>query len=122
MAQMRVPAEDVAAEQSESEQRSFTRRHAICDGAVLVAGAGMGAQIMAATGADTAIAQTMRKVARGSGKRGYGPLQSIGPVSLPKGFRAIEFGKAGPKMSDGLRPPPQHDGATAFADGSPGFV
>jgi uncharacterized protein len=118
MAQMRIPSDDVAAEQAESEARSFTRRQAIRDGAVLVAGAGMGAQIMAATGADTAVAQTLRSVARGSGKGGYGPLQSVGPMSLPKGFTAIPFGKAGTKMSDGLRQPPQHDGSTAFADGA----
>jgi hypothetical protein len=41
---------------------------------MLVAGLGIGAQVMAATGADNAFARRVREVAGGAGKPAYGPL------------------------------------------------
>ena len=85
-----------------------TRRDLLRDGARMVAGASIAAQVMAATGADGAAAQTVRTVARrAAGKPGYGPLvrnPELG-FSLPEGFRVVRFGKAGTLMSDGLKTP-----------------
>ena len=119
MANVNLPTDDAVAKQAEGIQRELTRREAIRDGAVIVAGASMGAQIMAATGADTAMARSVRSIARAAGnKPGYGPpLKRGGPINVPKGFEVFEFGKAGSKMSDGLPTPPQHDGTCAFRIG-----
>ena len=57
------------------ETAGMTRRETLVNGAKLVVAAGIGAQIMAATGADTAIAKQVRSVAsRAGNKPGYGPL------------------------------------------------
>lgn len=101
-----------------------TRREALRGGARLVAGASIGAQVMAATGADTALARTMRDVAaRAAGKPGYGPLiaDPAAGFSLPAGFRVVRFGAAGTPMSDGNKTPNFHDGTTA-ADAGNGRV
>jgi secreted PhoX family phosphatase len=101
------------------QQPGMTRRDAIRNGAKLVAGVGMGTQIMAATGADTAVAKQVRRVAHGAAaKPGYGPLVKTGPFALPAGFQVFEFGKAGSPMSDGLKTPKHHDGSTVFDAGT----
>jgi uncharacterized protein len=101
-----------------------TRRELLRDGAKLVAGASIAAQVMAATGADTAAARAVRTVARrATDKPGYGALvanRELG-FSLPDGFRVVRFGKAGSLMSDGHRTPGFHDGTTA-ADAGGGRV
>jgi secreted PhoX family phosphatase len=117
MANMRIP-EGVSID--EPGRPAMTRREAVRNGALLVAGAGMGAQIMAATNADTAVARGVRRVAGATrDKPGYGPLVRVkgADFSLPKGFRVFKFGAAGTRMSDGLPTPKHHDGTTAFADG-----
>jgi secreted PhoX family phosphatase len=117
MANMRIP-ENVSIDQP--VEPGLTRREAVRNGAKLIAGVGMGAQIMAATGADTAIARGVRGVASATrDKPGYGPLVKVkgADLSLPKGFRVFKFGEAGSRMSDGLPTPKHHDGTTAFDDG-----
>lgn len=109
-----LPAEDQA-----QEEGGMTRREAIHDGAKLVLAAGIGAQIMAATGAETAIAERVRGIAgRAADKPGYGPLVSTmhGKMMVPKGFEVFQFGVADSKMSDGLKTPRCHDGSTIFKD------
>ena len=61
---------------------------------------------MAATGADAAVARTLRRAAAGGDKPGYGPISPYLDVgfSLPEGFYVERFGKAGTRMSDGCRP------------------
>lgn len=104
------------------ELAGMTRRESIANGAKLVLAAGIGGQIMAATGAETALAQNVRKVAsRAGGKPGYGPLvkgAAGGAMQLPAGFQAIEFGKAGSMMSDGNPTPKHHDGSVVFPAGN----
>ncbi|HET6831241.1 MAG TPA: hypothetical protein VFH44_07810, partial [Solirubrobacterales bacterium] len=86
------------------ETVGMTRRESLVNGAKLVVSAGIGAQIMAATGAETAIAKQVRSVAsRAGSKPGYGALVRNGQLRLPAGFQAFEFGKAGTPMSDGNR-------------------
>src|SRR4029079_2257309 len=103
MANVRIPTEGPLAPGAE-EQSGVTRRNAIRNGAKLVVGAGIGAQIMAATGADTAVAKQVRSVARAAAnKPGYGPLVKTGPFQIPAGFQVFSFGKAGSPMSDGLK-------------------
>ena len=97
----------------------MTRREAIGDGAKLVIAAGIGAQIMAATGADTAVAKQVRSIAgRAANKPGYGKLVSTmnGKMQLPKGFEVFQFGIADTPMSDGLKTPRCHDGSAVFKD------
>jgi len=98
------------------DESGMTRRETIAGGAKLVLGAGIGAQIMAATGADTAVARQVRHVAaRAANKPGYGPLVKTGPMKLPAGFTAIPFGAADKTtMSDGLKTPNAHDGSAIF--------
>src|SRR4051794_20580214 len=81
----------------------MTRRQTLIRGAKLVAGASMGAQIMAATGASDALATRVRAVAAAAAdKPGYGALtQHTGVFSIPDGFRVVSFGQAGTPMSDG---------------------
>jgi secreted PhoX family phosphatase len=53
-----------------------------------------------------------------AGKTGYGPLvlsPKARALKLPRGFTYRRFGKAGSRMSDGLKTPPCHDGAGIFA-------
>lgn len=74
----------------------MTRRDTISGAAKLVAGLSIGAQVMAATGADNAMAKQVRHVARRAGKPGYGPLVNhTGEMSLPKDFHYTHFGGAG---------------------------
>ena len=101
------------------ELAGMTRRESFRSGAKLVLAAGIGAQIMAATGAETAVARQVRSVAsRTAGKPGYGPLVKTGPMQLPAGFSVFEFGKAGSLMSDGLKTPKHHDGSAVFKAGN----
>ncbi len=96
----------------------MTRRDTISGAAKLVAGLSIGAQVMAATGADNAMAKQVRHVARRAGKPGYGPLVNhTGEMSLPKDFHYVHFGDAFTKMSDGNLTPPCHDGTTVFPAG-----
>ena len=97
-----------------------TRREALRRGAALVAGASVGAQVLAATGASGALAETMRDVARrATDKPGYGPLtQSTGEFSIPAGFSVFSFGVAGTPMSDGIPTPNFHDGTVAVDGGN----
>ena len=113
MAQIRVPV----------QAPQVTRREALRRGAVFVAGASVGAQVLAATGAPGASADTLRAIARrASGKPGYGPLtQHTGEFSLPAGFTVFSFGAAGTPMSDGILTPKFHDG-TAAVDGGNGRI
>ncbi|HEY6890714.1 MAG TPA: alkaline phosphatase PhoX [Solirubrobacter sp.] len=113
MAQIRLPA----------QEPHVTRREALRRGAAFVAGASVGAQVLAATGAPGALAETTRAVARrATDKPGYGPLtQHTGEFSLPAGFTVFSFGAAGTPMSDGLATPRFHDG-TAAVDGGSGRV
>lgn len=104
-------------EGSPHSEAGLTRRETLANGAKLVIGAGIGAQIMAATGAETAIAKQVRSIARAAGKPGYGPLVDAGPMLLPKGFDVFAFGKADSKMSDGLKTPRCHDGSAVFNAG-----
>ena len=100
------------------ELAGMTRRETLANGAKLIIGAGIGAQIMAATGADTAIARQVRTVAASTAnKPGYGPLVDKGPFKLPAGFDVFTFGKAGDPMSDGLKTPKHHDGSAVFRAG-----
>ena len=55
-------------------RRDAIRRGTLLDGAELVVGAGIGAQIMAATGADTVAKQVRSVAASAANKPGYGPL------------------------------------------------
>jgi uncharacterized protein len=65
MAQVRLPA----------QEPHVTRREALRRGSAFVAGASVGAQVLAATGAPGALAETTRAVARrATDKPGYGPL------------------------------------------------
>jgi secreted PhoX family phosphatase len=117
MANMRIP-EGVSID--EPSEPGLTRREAVRNGALYVASAGLGAQIMAATGADTAVARSVRSVAGATrNKPGYGPLVKVkgADFSLPKDFTVVKFGEAGSKMSDGLRVPKHHDGTTAARSG-----
>src|SRR5262249_22309309 len=113
MAQVRLPA----------EEPHVTRREALRRGAALVAGASVGAQVLAATGAPAATASTLRSVARrAADKPGYGPLtQHTGEFTLPAGFTVFSFGAAGTPMSDGIKTPNFHD-ASAAVDGGNGRI
>jgi hypothetical protein len=113
MARVRVPA----------QAPQVTRREALRRGATFVAGASVGAQVLAATGAPGAMADTMRSVARrATDKPGYGPLtQHTGAFSLPEGFTVFSFGAAGTPMSDGIATPQFRDG-TAAVDGGSGRI
>ena len=90
----------------------MTRRAALSNGAKIVAGASIGAQMMAATGADAPFAQALRQAAETVRKPGYGKLRNHfeGIMSVPNGFHVTRFGAAGTKMSDGLPTPNFHDG------------
>ena len=70
MARTRLPADHPEAE------NTITRRVALRRGAELIAGLSVGAQVMAATGADTAFAASVRRAAGRVHKPGYGPLVS----------------------------------------------
>ena len=97
----------------------LTRRAAIRDAAKLVVGAGAATQIMAATGANTAVAKTLREAARQVSKPGYGKLVThTGEMSLPAGFHYVSFGEAYTKMDDGFLTPPCHDGTGTFDMGN----
>ena len=99
-------------------KKLMSRRESITGAAKLVAGLSIGAQVMAATGADTALAQRVRDVAGRVNKPGYGPLVNhTGEMSLPKDFHYVHFGDAYTKMSDGFLTPPCHDGTTVFPEG-----
>lgn len=110
MAKVNVPA----------QEPNLTRREALRRGAVLVAGASVGAQVLAATGAPGAQAEQLREVARRAGdKPGYGPLtRGTGEFALPAGFTVFSFGVAGTPMSDGLPTPNFHDGSTVADAGN----
>src|SRR5215813_3642267 len=100
MARMRLP------EDHTESAPTLTRRDALQRGAGLIAGLGVGAQVMAATGADTALAAQVRRAASLVAKPGYGPLvQHTGEMSIPRGFHVTSFGVAGTRMSDGLPTP-----------------
>jgi uncharacterized protein len=119
MANLRLPDADP----QERARPTYTRRATIRNAAAAVAGASVGAQVLAATGASGALAATIRRAAAGAAdKPGYGPLvQHTGELSLPAGFTVTSFGVAGTPMSDGLKTPNFHDGTTA-ADGGNGRV
>ena len=118
MANVRIPEDGPLTPEAEAES-GVTRREAILNGAKLVVGAGIGAQIMAATGAETAIAKQVRSVASASAnKPGYGPLVKSGPFQIPADFQVFSFGKAGSPMSDGLKTPKHHDGSAIFGAGT----
>ena len=105
MANMRIP-ENVSID--EPEVHTLTRREAVRNGAQLIAGAGIGAQVMAATGAETAIAQSRprRRAEIVEQARLRPARQAHGrPMSLPDGFQVFRFGAAGSRMSDGLPTP-----------------
>jgi secreted PhoX family phosphatase len=53
-----------------------------------------------------------------AGKAGYGKLVTnprAKALKLPRGFTYTTFGKAGSRMSDGVKTPPCHDGIGVFA-------
>lgn len=112
MARMRIPVDHHEA------LPGMTRRVALRRSAELIAGLSVGAQVMAATGADTAFAGQVRDAARRVHKPGYGPLvKHTGEMSLPADFHVRSFGVAGSRMSDGLPTPRFHDGTTCFGVG-----
>ena len=112
MARMRLPDDHT------ESAPTVTRRVALRRGAELIAGLSVGAQVMAATGADTAFAASVRRAAGRVHKPGYGPLvQHTGEMSIPAGFHVTSFGVAGTPMSDGLRTPNFHDGTTCVGAG-----
>ena len=116
MANVRIPTEGPLADAEREDGQ--TRREALANGAKLVVGAGIGAQIMAATGAETAIADNLRSIASAAAdKPGYGPLVRKGPMKVPQGFTVVQFGRRGDVMSDGIRTPRAHDGSAAFPTG-----
>ena len=118
MANVRRTASGDPLDQGPRAEAGLTRRETLANGAKLVVGAGIGAQIMAATGAETAIAKQVRSIAAAAGnKPGYGKLVDAGPMLLPKGFDVFAFGKADSKMSDGLKTPRCHDGSAVFDAG-----
>jgi uncharacterized protein len=45
---------------------------------------------------------------------GYGPLEDMGELALPAGFRFSVLGEAGRRMSDGHVTPGRHDGMAAY--------
>lgn len=97
---------------------SRSRREALVGAARVVAGLGIGAQILAATGAVDPASAATRALAARAGKPGYGPLVTrTGEVSLPAGFTAVSFGAAGEEMTDGLPTPGFHDAAVAVPAG-----
>jgi secreted PhoX family phosphatase len=108
-----------AASNEEAPPQGLTRRAALRDAAKLVVGATAAGQVMAATGANTAIAKTVRDAAAMVNKPGYGPLvQHTGEMSLPAGFTVVSFGEAYSKMDDGHLVPPCHDGSAVFDMGN----
>ena len=112
MARTRLPADHPEAE------NTITRKVALQRGAGLIAGLSVGAQVMAATGAETALAARVREAAELVAKPGYGPLvQHTGEMSLPAGFHVSSFGHAWSPMSDGLPTPRFHDGTTCVGAG-----
>jgi secreted PhoX family phosphatase len=126
VASIRLPGDSSPArdeERAAHERAELSRRDVIRRGATLVAGVSIGAQVMAATGADPAVARAMRRAASaGAGKPGYGPLvKQTGEMTLPKDFTVFGFGEKGSPMTDGLPTPGKHDGMTCAADG-PGRV
>ncbi len=116
MANLRLDNAEIG---DQGEEQGRTRREALRDGAILVAGAGLAGQVMAATGADTALARATRNAAASTRhKPGYGPIKDYkGIMKLPKGFHAVSFDKAGSRMSDGLKMPKHHDGTGVFRMG-----
>jgi secreted PhoX family phosphatase len=116
MATIRLPDP----ERDADERARLTRRETLFQGAKLVAGASLGgAQLLAATGAPSALASRVRAVAGATDKPGYGGLvQHTGTFSLPADFRVVRFGKAGSMMSDGHRTPGFHDGTAAVDAGN----
>lgn len=116
MARTRTPIEPAV---KNSLEQGFTRRTALRDAAKLVVGAGAAAHVMAATGAENAVAASVREAARQVNRPGYGPLvQKTGEMSLPAGFTAIGFGEAYSRMDDGFKTPPCHDGTGVFDMGN----
>ncbi len=112
MARMRLP-------EDHQEPRELTRKGALLRGAGAIAGLSVGAQVMAATGADTAFAAGVREAVSRVHKPGYGPLvQHTGEMSLPAGFHVTAFGAAGSPMSDGILTPTCHDGTTCVGAGT----
>lgn len=105
----------------DAEASRTTRREVLRGAGRAVAGASVAAQVIAATGAQPALARRLRAVAAAAGKPGYGPLirnLAVG-FSLPEGFHVVRFGAAGSPMSDGLATPNFHDGTTVV-DAAPG--
>lgn len=97
-----------------------TRREALHAGARAIAGLTIGSQVLAATGAPGAFAQSVRSLAGATrDKPGYGGLVvRTGEMSLPEGFTAVGFGAAGEPMSDGLPTPGFHDGSAVVREGA----
>ena len=112
MARMRLP-------EDHQEPHELTRKGALLRGAGAIAGLSVGAQVMAATGAETALAAGVREAASRVHKPGYGPLvHHTGEMSLPAGFHVTAFGAAGSPMSDGILTPTCHDGTTCVGAGA----
>jgi secreted PhoX family phosphatase len=91
---------------------AITRRQALKQGIVGVAGLTVAERLLAYGGANDALAALKPRSAR----PGYGPLQfgAGKPLALPKGFHYVRFGRAGTRMSDGIPTPPCHDGTGYF--------
>jgi secreted PhoX family phosphatase len=96
-----------------------TRRETLHAGARAIAGLTIGSQVLAATGADGALARQVRALASAArDKPGYGDLVvRTGEMSLPEGFTAVGFGSAGEPMSDGTVTPGFHDGSAVAREG-----
>ena len=126
MARIRLPGDSSPERDEEravSEQAALSRRAVLRRGATLIAGMSVGAQVMAATGADTSVARATRRAATGAvDKPGYGALiNRTGEMTLPRDFEVFSFGEAGARMTDGFPTPEKHDGMACIADG-PGRV
>ena len=98
MANVRRPTEGPMSPGGEyPETTGMTRRETLVNGAKLVAGAGIGAQIMAATGADTAIAKQVRSVAQPGRGTSRATARSSGPgrLLLPPASRSSSSARPG---------------------------
>jgi uncharacterized protein len=89
----------------------LTRRQVLQRTAAVAAGMSTAKALLTMGGADAGAAVLARKP-------GYGKLITnprARALKLPRGFGYRRFGKAGSRMSDGVKTPPCHDGISVFA-------
>ena len=102
-----------------AELAGLTRRETLANGAKLVIGAGIGAQIMAATGAETAIAKQVRSVAAAAGnKPGYGNAGRRRSDAAARRLRGLRVRQGRDADERRAKTPQHHDGSTVFNAGN----